>query len=202
MKLIQRVTTLLRADIDDLLERADDPETMINQLVVDMNNQLIQVKTAAAQCMADEYGLEKRLQQARQDADAAQRRLQFERDKGDDELAGAALQRCNGYQRTIDEMQRQLEEQRKECEALKLALGKLDVKVSEVNRQKGVLLARHKRAAAKEKLTRARSEVHPDRLEELLEAIGASTAAVAPGVVTSEKRRSGSRKRRIAKSKK
>ena len=172
MKLIQRVMTLIRANLNDLLERAEDPELMIKQLILDLNNQLIQVKTAVAQSLADQYLIEKRLEHMAREAEACQRRAQTAVDKQDDDQARTALQAYNSYQRTIEETERQLEEQRKESDALKLALNQLEIKISEITRQKHVLLSRHRRATAKEKLSKARSSIHPERLEQLLDAIG------------------------------
>ena len=172
MKLLQRVTTLIRANVNDLLDRAEDPEKMIKQLVLDLNNQIIQVKTTVAQSLADQYLLQKRLEQARTEAAAAEKRAGLAVDRGDDKLALAALERFNSYTRTVTETEQQLEEQKKEVEDLKVALSQLETKVAEVTRQRDVLLARHRRATAKEKLTKARSEIHPERLEEILDAIG------------------------------
>jgi len=172
MNLIQRAMTLIRANLNDLLERAEDPEKMIKQLIVDLNNQLIQVKTTVAQSLADQYLMEKRLEQARNEAAASERRAMIAVEKGDDTLARVALQRFNSYTRTADETELQLAEQRKETEALKLALSQLEIKISEVTRERDVLLARHRRATAKEKLVHVKSEIHPERLEQLLDAIG------------------------------
>lgn len=172
MNLLQRAMTLIRANLNELLERAEDPEKMIKQLILDLNNQLIQVKTTVAQSLADQYLMEKRLEQAQQEADNSDRRAMLAVEKGDDALARVALQRYNSYMRTVEETGRQLEEQRKETEALKLALHQLEIKIGEVTRQRDVLLARHRRATAKEKLVKVKSEVHPERLEQLLDAIG------------------------------
>jgi phage shock protein A len=172
MRLLQRVVTLIKANLNDLVDRAEDPEKMIKQLICDLNNQLIQVKTTVAQSMADQYMMEKRLGQARKDAESAQVEAQLAVKNNDDKAARAALQRSNAGNRTAEEMQRQLEEQRKETEAMKLALGQLEIKISELTREKDVLLARHRRANSKTKLTKTRAEVHPERLEELLDAIG------------------------------
>lgn len=172
MNLLQRAMTLIRANLHDMLECAEDPEKMIKQLILDLNNQLIQVKTTVAQSLADQYLMERRLEQARQEAEASERRAMLAVEKGEDALARVALQRFNSYTRTVQETERQLEEQRKDTEALKLALGQLEIKTGEVTRQRDVLLARHRRASAKEKMVKVKSEIHPERLEQLLEAIG------------------------------
>ncbi|MCX7018529.1 MAG: PspA/IM30 family protein [bacterium] len=171
MKLLQRVSALIRANINDLLDKAEDPEKMIKQLILDLNNQVIQVKTTVAQSLADQYLLEKQLDQAREESARCQKRAGMAVDRGDDTLARAALERCNSHMRTIDETARQLEEQKREVEDLKLALAQLETKTAEVTRQRDTYLARHRRARAKEKITRAHAGIQPQRLEDILDAI-------------------------------
>ena len=60
MALMERVTTLLRANLNDLIDKAEDPEKMLRQLVLDMENQLLQVKTQVAIAIADQHMLEKK----------------------------------------------------------------------------------------------------------------------------------------------
>jgi phage shock protein A len=171
MKLLQRVSTLIRANINDLLDRAEDPEKMIKQLILDLNNQLIQVKTTVAQALADQHMLERRLESAREEAQKCRKRAELAVDKGDDTLARAALERFNSFARTIREIEKHLDEQKKQVDELKLALVQLDTKIAEVTRERDVLLARHRRATAKEKLTKVNTEIHPEKLEEILNAI-------------------------------
>lgn len=172
MKLLQRVATLIKANINDLIDRAEDPEKMIKQLILDLNNQLIQVKTTVAQALADQHLLEKRLQQAREEMERCERRAQQAVERDDDNLARAALTRRNSFARTVEETEQHLNDQKKEVEDLKLALSQLETKIAEVTRQRDVLLARHRRATAKEKLSKMKTTIHPERLEELLDAIG------------------------------
>ena len=59
MALLERVGTLLRANLNDLIDKAEDPEKMIKQLILDMQNQLLQVKTSVAITIAEQHALEK-----------------------------------------------------------------------------------------------------------------------------------------------
>lgn len=172
MNLLQRVMTLIRANINDMIDKAEDPEKMIKQLIVDLNNQLIQVKTTVAQSLADQHLLQRKVEQSREQAADYERRAQQAVDKGNDELAKAALVRFNSFTRTAEESEKQLEEQKKETEALKVALGQLEIKIGEVTRQRDVLLARHRRAVAKERLAQVDTQIHPEKLEQLIDAIG------------------------------
>ena len=60
MALLERVSTLIRANLNDLIDKAEDPEKMIKQVILDMQNQLLQVKTQVAIAIADQHLLEKR----------------------------------------------------------------------------------------------------------------------------------------------
>lgn len=171
MRLLQRVAALIRANINELLERAEDPESMIKQLTLDLNNQLIQVKTTVAQALADQHLLERRVAKTREEAGNYERKALEAVERGDDRAARLALERYNSCMATAEESELQLAEQKKEVESLKQALGQLETKIAEITRQRDVLLARERRAFAKEKLLQSKNQLRPERLEQLLDAI-------------------------------
>ena len=91
MALLERVGTLLRANLNDLIDKAEDPEKLLKQLVLDMENQLMQVKTQVAIALADEHLLEKKRRE-HEDAEAEwKRKAELAVRKSDDGLARAAL---------------------------------------------------------------------------------------------------------------
>src|SRR5439155_13303655 len=111
MGLLDRVGTLIRANLNDMLDRAEDPEKVLKQLILDMNNQLIQVKTQVAASIADEKMLYNRYQENQTLATDWQAKAELAVQKGDDELAKAALARRNTYQQTADGFKQQYETQ-------------------------------------------------------------------------------------------
>src|SRR6185312_16998306 len=102
MSLLERVSSLVRANINDMLDRAEDPEKMIKQYLIDMHNQLIQVKTQVAAAMADEQKLYQRYTDAQNQANDWQHKAELAVQKGDDDLAKQALQRKTTFQQTAD----------------------------------------------------------------------------------------------------
>src|SRR5437016_6579891 len=102
MGLLDRVSTLIRANINDLISRAEDPEKVIRQLLLDMNNQLIQVKTQVAAAIADERLLEKRYQDNQAKAEEWQRKAELAVEQGKDDMAKDALLRRRTFQETAD----------------------------------------------------------------------------------------------------
>src|SRR5579863_8586397 len=97
MALLERVSTLVRANINDLIDKAEDPEKMIKQVILDMENQLLQVKTQVAISIADQHVLEKKLRENEENEKQWKRRAEMAIDKNDDGLARAALERSMSY---------------------------------------------------------------------------------------------------------
>ncbi len=152
MSLLDRVGTLVRANLNDLMDRAEDPEKMIKQILIDMHNQLIQVKTGVAAAMADEQKLQQRYLENQQQADEWQRKAELAVTKGADDLAREALARHNTYQATADGFKAQYEEQKKQVEILKTSLDQLQRKIDEAEAKKDLLIARARRADAETKI--------------------------------------------------
>src|SRR5439155_4719177 len=148
MGLLDRVSTLIRANLNDVLDRAEDPEKIIRQLLIDMNNQLLQVKTQVAASIADEKRLYQRYQESQQQSDDWQRKAELAIEKGDDELAKAALARRNSYKESADGFQEQWKEQSAQVQQLKDALHQLEGKIQEAEAKKDLLIARSRRAKA------------------------------------------------------
>ena len=90
MALLDRVSTLLRANLNDLVEKAEDPEKLLKQIVLDMENQLLQVKTQVAIAIADEHLLRKKLKENEDKHAEWMRKAELAVDKKDDTLARAA----------------------------------------------------------------------------------------------------------------
>jgi phage shock protein A len=152
MGLLDRVSTLVRANLNDLLDRAEDPEKVIKQLLIDMQNQMIQVKTQVAAAIADEKRLQSRYEEAQQTADGWQRKAELALDSGDEDLAKQALQRQMTYAATATGLQEQLQAQSVQVQALKDGLRQLQGKMDEAEAKKELLIARHRSAKAQEQM--------------------------------------------------
>jgi len=150
--LLDRVSTLVRSNINDLLDRAEDPEKVIRQLLMDMQNQMIQVKTQVAQAIADEKRLQARYEDAQRTADDWQRKAELALDKGDEDLAKQALQRQMTYATTSSGLQEQWQAQSVQVQALKDGLRQLQGKMDEAEAKKELLIARHRSAKAQEQM--------------------------------------------------
>ena len=148
MAVLERVATLVRANLNDLIDRAEDPEKMIKQVILDMENQLLQVKTQVAISMADLHLLQKK--QAEQEDKSAEwmKKAELAVDKQQDDLARAALERYQSFTKLGESYTQQAAEQRGQVESLKKALEQLDQKLTEARAKSEVLIAQHRRARA------------------------------------------------------
>jgi phage shock protein A len=155
MALLERVTTLIRANLNDLVDRAENPEKMIKQVILDMENQYMQVKTQVAVSIADRHMLEKKMKE-NEDAGADwYRKAERAVDKKEDDLARAALERHRSYQKLAESYREQVADQKAQVEHLKVALGKLEEKLEEAKSKRDLLIARHRRSVASSRASRA-----------------------------------------------
>src|SRR5690348_17471690 len=97
MALLERVSTLIRANLNDLIDKAEHPEKMIKQVILDMENQLLQVKTQVAIAIADQHLLEKKQKENEEKVTEWMRKAELAVDKKEDDLARVALQRVESY---------------------------------------------------------------------------------------------------------
>ena len=148
MTIVERISTLVRANINDVIDRAEDPEKVVKQLLMDVNSQLLQAKTQVAAAIADEKLLDDRYQQNQAKADEYQHKAELAVEKGDDDLAREALTRRTAFQQTADGFKSQYDASAKQVEILKEALDELEAKIQEAETKKDLLIARSRRARA------------------------------------------------------
>jgi phage shock protein A len=159
MALLDRVSTLLRANLNDLVEKAEDPERMLKQIVLDMENQLLQVKTQVAIAIADHHLLEKKRDEHQGQAAEWRRKAELAVGKGQDELARAALERALSQDQLVAGFTLQVEDQKHEADNLRQALRKLEQKLGETRAHCEMLVAEHRRAKVVGRATKARQIV-------------------------------------------
>jgi len=155
MAVLERVATLVRANLNDLIDRAEDPEKMLKQVILDMENQLLQVKTQVAISMADQHMLQKKHQEQQDKAAEWMKKAELAVDKSADDLARAALERYQAANELADSYARQVSDQRLQVETLKNALDKLEHKLTEARAKSDLLMAQHRRARALERASDA-----------------------------------------------
>jgi len=148
MALMDRVATLVRANHNDLIDKAENPEKMLKQVILDMENQFMQVKTQVAIALADLHLLEKK--KAENNAKHAEwmRKAELAVDKKDDQLARAALERAVSFHVLAENYDQQIEDHHTQVESMKSALKRLELKLSEARAMADLLIVQHRRSRA------------------------------------------------------
>ena len=146
MALMERVSTLLRANLNDLIDRAEDPAKMIKQVILDMENQLMQVKTQVAIAVADLHVLERKRGEDTEKEASWMRKADLALSRNDEPLARAAIERALSNRKMTAAFDEQIADQRVQVENLKSAFVKLETKLSEARGKADVLAARHRRS--------------------------------------------------------
>ncbi len=187
MALLERVGTLLRANINDLIEKAEDPEKLLKQLVLDMENQLMQVKTQVAIAIADQHVLDKKRKEHEDAAAEWKRKAELAVKKSSDDLARGALERSLSHEQMAKGFTQQLEDQKTEADTLKTALRKLEQKLQETRSRCEMIIAQHRRARVVSKAQQARRAVEStDRATSITRIRTRIVGAEAENAATSE----------------
>jgi len=155
MAVLERVATLVRANLNDLIDRAEDPEKMIKQVILDMENQLLQVKTQVAISMADYHLLQKKQSEQSDKAAEWMKKAELAVDKHQDDMARAALERFQSFTRLAESYTAQVDDQKQQVDTLRRALDQLEGKLAEARAKSDLLVAQHRRARALERASDA-----------------------------------------------
>jgi len=159
MGIFQRLKTLISSNVNDMINKAENPEKMLNQLVVDMNAQLIESKKAVAMAIADEKKLERETQSQLEQSQEWERKAMLAVRAGQDDLAKEALLRKQEHEANYGQFKQQWEAQKASVAKLKESLRELQTKIEEAQRKKNILIARAKRAEAQQKIQQTMSSV-------------------------------------------
>ena len=154
MSLLSRVRDLVSANLNAMLDKAEDPEKMVNEYMRQLQEQLYEAKTAVASAMADETKLHNKMVTFQTEADQWQSKAEAAVRASDDELAKAALGRKANAQKMADTYRQQYEQQDEQVEQLQKALVSLESRLSEAKAKKELIIAKKNRAKTQEAIQR------------------------------------------------
>jgi phage shock protein A len=152
MGIFSRLGTLIKSNINDLITKAEDPEKMLSQVLLEMQQQLVEAKKAVAIAIADEKKLQKQYTAETDKSKEWERKAMVAVRAGDDTLARQALSRKQEHETIASQFQQQWIAQKQAVEKLKDALRLLNNKIEEAKRKKNILIARKKRAEAQQQI--------------------------------------------------
>lgn len=159
MGIFDRLATLLKSNINDLISRAEDPEKMLDQIVVDMSNQLARAKQQVAAAIADEKRLKDQAEAEYKAAADWEAKAMLAVKEGRDDLAKQALVRQAEHEEHGRTLETTWQAHQLETEKLKNSLRDLNDKIQEAKRKKNLLLARQRRAQAQQKISETMSSM-------------------------------------------
>jgi phage shock protein A len=148
MGIMDRVATVIRSNLNFQINKAEDPEKMLDHILIQMRQQLVEAKREVAVAIADEKRLGAQLEAAIEQVREWERRATIAVQKGEDDLAREALRRKADHEQLAIGYKRQWDAQKASTENLKNALRSLSEKIEEAGRKKNLLVARQKRAEA------------------------------------------------------
>ena len=152
MGIFQKLSTLFKSNINDLIAKAENPEKMLNQIILDMRDQLAKAKRDVAGAIADERKLGSQLQAEVEQTQAWERRAKLAVNEGRDDLALQALGRQEEHAQRAGALEQTWRAQKEETEKLKASLRTLNDKIEEAKRKRNLLIAKQKRAQAQKRI--------------------------------------------------
>ena len=186
MGLFDRISRVVKANLNDLVNKAEDPEKILEQSVTDMQEDLVQLRQAVASAIATQKRTQTQYNQAESQSNQWQQRAQLALQKGDETLAREALVRKKSHADTAATLKASLDQQSAQVESLKRNLIGLESKISEAKTKKDMLKARISAAKAQEQLNNSIGSLNTgssmaafDRMEEKVLQIEAHSVAIA-----------------------
>jgi len=152
MGIFQKLSTLLKSNINDLIARAENPEKMLNQIILDMRDQLATAKREVAAAIADERKLRSQLDDEVKQTRDWEHRAMLAVKEGRDDLAKQALLRQQEHAQRAQALEQTWSAQAEETEKLKGSLRQLNDKIEEAKRKRNLLIAKQKRAQAQKRI--------------------------------------------------
>lgn len=185
MGLIDRILRVFRANLNAVVGQAEDPEKILEQTVMDMQEDLVQLRQAVAQAIATQKRTERQANQAQTTAEEWHRRAQIALQQGNEPLAREALTKRKSYQETATAMQTQIEQQSTVVNRLRKDMQTLEGKIGEARTKKDMYIARARSAQASARLNEMLSGVNTssslnafERMEEKVLQLEAQSEAI------------------------
>lgn len=184
MGIFDRITTLAKSNINDLIDKAEDPEKIAKQVIHDLEEALREASTGVAASITEEKKLKALIDEAADESERWERRAMQAVEKGEDELAKEALKRKAGFDQDLARYTENHAVQVEQVKMLKDSLRLLEGKIEDAKRRRDALIARSKSAEAQKKIAETMSKaskLNPldalDRMEDKVTMVEAQAQA-------------------------
>ena len=159
MNIFDRIAMLFRSNVNAVISEFEQPEKMLNQIILDMRSQLVKAKQQVAAAIADEKRLHDQTKQELKEAEDWERRAMLAVQQSQDELAKQALMRRSEHMSRGDQLNLTWQAHKQETDRLKDSLRSLNDNIEEANRKKNLLLAKQRRADAQKRINETMSHI-------------------------------------------
>ena len=159
MNIFDRIAMLFRSNVNAVISEFEQPEKMLNQIILDMRSQLVKAKQQVAAAIADEKRLHDQTRQELKEAEDWERRAMLAVQQSQDELAKQALMRRSEHMARGDQLNLTWQAHKQETDRLKDSLRSLNDNIEEANRKKNLLLAKQRRADAQKRINETMSHI-------------------------------------------
>lgn len=165
MSVFSRLGDIINANINALLEKAEEPEKIIRLMIQEMEDTLVEIRSAAAKCIADKKEHRRRIDHLQREHGEWARRAELAVRRDREDLARAALSEKQSISESIDQLQNELEQLDGQLEKFNQDISKLQAKLSDAKTRQRSIVLRHKTATSQ---LAARKHIHDDRIDEML----------------------------------
>ncbi len=150
MSVLNRITTIIRANVNEALERAEDPEVMLDQILRDMHDGIREAREQVVSALAQQKLVERDLEQARELSKKWRKNAELAVAQGNEDLARECLIRKRDYDNNAQALENMLAAQAPVAAKLKSELSVLESRYADLRRDRDALLARYRAARAQE----------------------------------------------------
>ncbi|WP_341531175.1 PspA/IM30 family protein [Nostoc sp. UHCC 0302] len=186
MESMKRIMRVIRANLNSLMSSAEDPEKILEQTVMEMQQNLVQLRQGVAQAIATQKRTERQAAAAQSQSEEWYRRAQLALQQENEVLAREALTKRQAYKETTTALSTQIEQQNEIVARLKKDMRTLELKIAEAKTKKDMYIARARSAEASYRLQEMLGGVSAssslsafERMEEKVSQIEAKSEAIA-----------------------
>ncbi len=165
MGIFSRFTDIVNSNINTILDKAEDPQKIVRLMIQEMEDTLVEARSAAARSIADRKKSSRTLKVLQQEADEWQEKAELAIDKGRDDLAKAALAEKSRVRKSIDTLAAADAAIDEDLEKLDDDVSRLEEKLADAKARQKVILARHETVSHRLEI---RKKIHDYRIDDAL----------------------------------
>ena len=165
MGIFSRFSDIINANINAVLEKAEDPDKIIRLMIQEMEDTLVEIRSAAAKCIADRKELARHMDYLEKEQEEWNRRAELAVERGREDLARAALFEKQSIGDQVQRMHEEMDGLDGQMNKFNEDISLLQSKLNDAKTRQRSIVIRHKTATSQ---LSARRHIHSDRLDEMM----------------------------------